>query len=671
MQSNHLSKASSPYLLQHANNPVHWWEWGNDALQYAQFENKPILLSIGYAACHWCHVMAHESFEDSETADIMNQYFVNIKVDREERPDIDQIYMSALHGMGEQGGWPLTMFLIPKGEPFWGGTYFPIVASHGRPSFKQVLMSLQKTYYEAPDNISHNVFHVKQFLERGNLLESDDGNQVTSAHVKKFSQDILGLVDWVNGGIKGAPKFPNAPINEAMYRGYISNGNNENREAFIQCVRSLAQGGIYDHLGGGLARYATDHNWVIPHFEKMLYDNGHFLRHLSWAYGISGDALFAKRIDETISWLKKEMLLEGGSFSASLDADSEGVEGKFYVWQLDEIKDLLGEDTEFFCSHYDISASGNWEGSNILNRPLKKGLLSDEEERRLSQCREKLLLARSNRIRPGLDDKILTDWNGYIIRGLVEASAVLRKNEYLDLACGAYDSIMGLANGNLLPHSHRAGSGIFPCFAQDYAAMINAACSLYEATQNLDYLKDAQNFVTQLCEHYEDGQGSFYLTHDSDSDLIIRPRGDQDEANPSANSQILEGLCRLNVCLTECPYDQTIENLANSLYARLKKTGFGSAGFMNALDTYFSMKEIIIVAKNKEDAEPYLGLFWQNPEPARIIRVVLDKSELATYQKMAIDEFHKNPVTVLICQNQTCQLPITSLDDLSKRLTKS
>ncbi|MEO0328086.1 MAG: DUF255 domain-containing protein, partial [Pseudomonadota bacterium] len=353
-ERNRLSEASSPYLQQHADNPVHWQIWSEETLSHAKAVDKPILLSIGYAACHWCHVMAHESFEDNTTGQLMNDLFVNIKVDREERPDIDQIYMAALHAMGEQGGWPLTMFLTPDGLPYWGGTYFPPAPAHGRPGFQQVLHSLSNAYHEQSDSLFKNTQALKKYLSEIHKIPPQQF--VPDANLfLDFRNRTLKIHDPVNGGIKGAPKFPNAPIMETWARGIKPGETNQCQSAFIKTLEGLCNGGIYDHIGGGLSRYSVDDRWLAPHFEKMLYDNAHFLRHLSFAYRLTGKSLFRNRIEETISWLQREMTHKEGAFYSSVDADSEGEEGKFYVWTADEIDTILGHEAKSFAEIYDVT----------------------------------------------------------------------------------------------------------------------------------------------------------------------------------------------------------------------------------------------------------------------------------------------------------------------------
>src|SRR5690242_2676866 len=419
---NRLAQETSPYLLQHKHNPVDWWPWGPAALAEAQRSNKPILLSVGYAACHWCHVMAHESFEDDETARVMNDLFINIKVDREERPDIDQIYMSALHLMGEHGGWPLTMFLTPKGEPFWGGTYFPKTSRYGKPAFVDVLVNVARIFRDDPKAIEQN----RSALMARLAEEARPAGRVVigRGELDRAAQQLGGIIDPVHGGTRGAPKFPQPMLLEFLWRAGQRSGEARYFNAVELTLERICQGGIYDHVGGGFSRYSVDERWLTPHFEKMLYDNAQLLELIALAHQRSGKPIYRTRAQETVAWLKREMTTPEGAFCASLDADSEGEEGKFYVWSLAEITDILGEDdAAFFAAHYDVTLGGNFEGHNILNR-LKHLPRSMDDEKKLARMREKLLATRAQRVRPGLDDKVLADWNGLMIAALVNAGLV-------------------------------------------------------------------------------------------------------------------------------------------------------------------------------------------------------------------------------------------------------
>src|SRR5580658_1960554 len=436
LHRNRLAGETSPYLLQHQHNPVDWWPWGPGALAEAKRSGKPILLSVGYAACHWCHVMAHESFEDDATARLMNELFVNIKVDREERPDIDQIYMAALHHLGEHGGWPLTMFLTPDGEPLWGGTYFPNSSRYGKPAFVDVLQEIARLFRDEPQKIEQNRVALMERLTAA--AHPAGAATIGRVELDNAARQLGGIIDPVNGGTRGAPKFPQAALFELLWRGGLRTGEARYFAAVDISLHHICEGGIYDHLGGGFARYSVDERWLVPHFEKMLYDNAQLLELLAIAHRRSGTILYRQRAEQTVAWLTREMTTGEGAFSASLDADSEGEEGKFYVWSYAEVLNALGtEDGEFFARHYDVTPQGNFEGHNILNRlrPLPR---SSDDDARLAALRAKLLVVRATRVRPGLDDKVLADWNGLMIAALANASLMFAEPSWLEMAKRAF-----------------------------------------------------------------------------------------------------------------------------------------------------------------------------------------------------------------------------------------
>ncbi|TWH35372.1 thioredoxin domain-containing protein, partial [Aminobacter sp. J15] len=424
---NLLASESSPYLRQHAHNPVHWRPWSAEALAEAKATQRPILLSVGYAACHWCHVMAHESFEDEQVAAVMNRLFVNIKVDREERPDVDQIYMAALTAMGEQGGWPLTMFLTPDAKPFWGGTYFPKEPRYGRPDFIQIMEAIGQTWLEKRADLEAGSEalsdHISQRLAGTNIHSNLDARLLPA-----FADAIYSSLDMERGGLRGGPKFPNAPFMEALWMNGVRNGHDDHAAAVAFSLQCMLSGGIYDHVGGGLCRYSTDAEWMVPHFEKMLYDNAQLIALGSAVYARTGGPAFKRAIEETIAWLQREMMAEGGGFASSLDADSEGEEGRFYLWTREEIETALDDDADRFLVHYALARPDGWEGEPILYlRDEPRELARDE----LAGLKSRLLQARARRVRPGRDDKVLTDWNGLMISALANASRVFDRSDWL------------------------------------------------------------------------------------------------------------------------------------------------------------------------------------------------------------------------------------------------
>lgn len=650
---NRLARETSPYLLQHKHNPVDWWPWGPEALREAQRAGKPILLSIGYAACHWCHVMAHESFEDAATAAVMNDLFVNIKVDREERPDIDQIYMSALHHLGEQGGWPLTMFLTPAGEPVWGGTYFPSTSRYGKPAFVDVLRELSRLFREEPGRIEQNRQALMERLER--RARPQGRVVVGERELDQLANHIVEAFDPVHGGLKGAPKFPQGAIFELVWRAGLRAdgvgggsasadargsaqaetpptpdpsppraaraGGGEERAALAErgekltdsaagatnryfaaidlTLEHICEGGIYDHLGGGFSRYSVDERWLVPHFEKMLYDNAHLLELLALAWTQDGRALYRERARETVGWLAREMTTAEGAFCASLDADSEGEEGKFYVWSLAEIQKVLGSEADFFAAHYDVTAGGNFEGHNILNRlrhlPRSTALDADAEAR-LAALRAKLLAVRAGRVRPGLDDKVLADWNGLMIAALAHAGLAFDEPEWIARAERAFAFVAdAMSRGDRLGHSWREGRLLFPGLASDLCAMAHAALALHEATGTPQYLDCAVAWQRALDRHHRnDSTGGYFLTADDAEGLVVRPASTSDDAIANHNAYAAANLVRLAALTGDDAWREAADRLFDGLLPLAAPSFFSHAGLLNALDLRLRAAEIVV-----------------------------------------------------------------------------
>ena len=591
---NRLAGETSPYLLQHKHNPVAWWPWGPDALAEAKRTGRPILLSVGYAACHWCHVMAHESFEDAGTAAVMNDLFVNIKVDREERPDIDQIYMAALHHLGEQGGWPLTMFLTPDGEPVWGGTYFPPTSRYGRPAFTDVLKEVSRLFREEPAKIAQNRDALMERLQE----RARPPGKVTigAAELDQVARQIADAIDPVHGGMRGTPKFPNTGLYELLWRAGVR-GNDERFLKLIELtLERISEGGIYDHLGGGFSRYSVDERWLVPHFEKMLYDNAQLLPLLALAHQHSGNPLYRERARETVLWLMQEMTLWERAFCASLDADSEGEEGKFYVWSRAEIvAELSDEGAAFFAQHYDVSDAGNFGGHNILNRLARVPRTADDETR-LKVLRDKLLAVRSKRERPSLDDKVLADWNGMMITALINAGTMLDEPSWLGMAARAFDAIVReMTKGDRLGHSWRQGRLLFPGLASDFAEMIRAALALYEATGTKVYLDHAVAWQRAFDRHYSNTQtGGYYLTADDAEGLVMRPGSTSDNATPNPNGIAAQNLVRLAALTADPQWRSRADQLIEGLLSGASENLFSHASLLNALDMRLNAAEIVV-----------------------------------------------------------------------------
>jgi uncharacterized protein YyaL (SSP411 family) len=643
-------------LLQHKHNPVEWWPWGSAALAEAKRTNRPILLSVGYAACHWCHVMAHESFEDEATAQVMNDLFVNIKVDREERPDIDQIYMSALHHLGEHGGWPLTMFLTPDGEPFWGGTYFPKTSRYGKPAFVDLLREVERVFRQEPQSVEQNR---SALMARLADRARPQGRVVIAApELDRTAGQIAGMIDPVNGGMRGAPKFPQAMMLEFLWRAGQRMSDRRYFGAVELTLARMCEGGIYDHLGGGFSRYSVDERWLVPHFEKMLYDNALLLELLALAYQRSANGLFRTRAYETVGWLEREMTTAEGAFCASLDADSEGEEGKFYVWSLAEITEVLGQDDAgFFAAHYDVTSEGNFEGHNILNR-LKHLPRSMEDEGRLAPMREKLLQARTARVRPGLDDKVLADWNGLMIAALANAGSVFEAPTWLAMAARAFlcvDSKM--AHGDRLGHSWRAGKLLVPGLASDHAAMIRAALALHEATGEHAYLERALAWQATLDRHYSNpDNGGYFLTADDARDLVVRPSATSDDATPNPNALAAQNLVRLAVFTGQHAWRDKSDRLFDGILASAGQNVFAHLALLNALDLRLRTAEIVVTG---DDARAHELVAAARRLPF-LNRTVLRASHTLPASHPAQDKINAaTESAAFVCVGETCSLPVT------------
>ena len=655
--TNRLATETSPYLQQHRHNPVDWWPWGPDALAEAERSNRPILLSIGYAACHWCHVMAHESFEDEATAAVMNELFVNIKVDREERPDIDQIYMNALHHLGEQGGWPLTMFLTPDGSPFWGGTYFPKQAQYGRPSFVDVLTQVANVFHEAPEKVAQNREALIHRLQSRSAPQHP--GDIGIAELNKAAVSIAGATDPTNGGLRGAPKFPQCAMLEFLWR---AGARTHDARFFVTtnlALTQISQGGIYDHLGGGYSRYSVDERWLVPHFEKMLYDNAQLLDLLALEAARMLHPLYRQRALETVEWLTREMTQAGGGFSSSLDADSEGEEGKFYVWSLSEIETVLGaENAAFFAAFYDVTPEGNFEGQNILNR-LKALPSTAADETRLAAMRKLLHDHRSKRVRPGLDDKVLADWNGLMIAALSQAAIVFERPDFLALARKAFSFVQhNMTRGDRLGHSWREDRLLFPGLASDYAAMIRAALALSEITGENSYLEQAVHWQHALDRHYADAEhGGYFLTADDAEGLIIRPHATVDDAIPNHNGLIAQNLVRLAVLTGDDVWRLKSDSLFEALLPKAQENVFGHLSLLNALDLKLRGAEIVVTGEGTQ-ADALLAAARRLPHASRIVLHVPNPAALAEHHPVRERLSAATGAAAFVCRGQSCSLPL-------------
>jgi uncharacterized protein YyaL (SSP411 family) len=680
--ANRLGAETSPYLLQHRDNPVAWWAWGEPAFAEARASKRPILLSVGYAACHWCHVMAHECFEDPAIAALMNRLYVNIKVDREERPDVDSIYQAALALLGEHGGWPLTMFLTPEGEPFWGGTYFPPEPRYGRPGFPQVLNAVAEIYANDRERIAKNTTALKDGLAR--LSQNQPGGAIPLGALDEVAARLVGEVDRVEGGIGSAPKFPQPAILKLLWRGWKRSGDAALRDACELTLSKMCQGGIYDHLGGGFARYTVDARWLVPHFEKMLYDNAQLIEVLTWLWQDTRRPLYAERLRETVGWVLREMIADAtgdgstpsGAFAATLDADSEGEEGKFYVWDAAEIDALLGAEAGLFKAHYDVRPGGNWEGKTILNRSARPEPADAETEARLAACRAILLPERAKRIWPGWDDKVLADWNGLMIAALAEAALAFNEPDWLAAAETAFAFVCReMQRDGRLFHSWRHGKLKHPATLDDYADMAAGAVALFEATGKQDYLAQAEAWLETLDRHYWDGEnGGYFLTADDTPDLILRTKTAYDSAVPSGNGTILGVLARLFYLTGKPAYRARADAVAAAFSGELARNFFPLATLLNAAELLMRADQVVIVGtRGTPGTDALIGAATERCLPNRLLQViapgeVLPAGHPAAGKGQKDGPDNKPRPTAYVCHGASCSLPITEPASLALAL---
>ena len=657
--TNSLINSTSPYLLQHAHNPVDWYEWSSEALDEAKKRDVPILLSIGYSACHWCHVMEKESFENEKTAEIMNKHFVNIKVDREERPDLDEVYMSATQVMNKgQGGWPMTVFLAPNLKPFFTGTYFPPQDAYGRPGFPTLLTRLADLWSSNKDQLLSQADSIVEHLNSAKIQNASVESNVTQRAVQHWNSNF----DKVWGGFGPAPKFPNAGAILHLLNDYHSNGSEESLTSAIKTLDSMYQGGIYDHVGGGFARYSVDEKWLVPHFEKMLYDNGQLMEAYLVGYQITKKPEYLEVISQIFEWLNDEMIDQDGGFYSSMDADSEGVEGKYYVWQRSEIEEILGkEDANVFAQYFDITEEGNWEGNSIPRIIMQKSSLSnllkiseDKLSDSLSNSRTKVKKYRASRIPPGTDDKVIVSWNGLMISSLAQASSVLGKKEYFNAADKAVDFItkkMSKKDGTL-NRIYRKNVAHIDAFAEDYSYFGNSLIDMYEASFDSKYLKLAKKYADILVDQfYTDGQFKQSLS----KNIVINSGNSMDNATPSYNF-----MCSL--LLVRLYYYYDIKKYREIAEASIEKVGTYINQYSYAHSTALIVhnflsngpKEIVMVAE--DNSNPLMNIVKQTYVPCKILVSSSTEINLPILEgKKMID----NQSTVYICKNYACKEPIT------------
>ncbi len=677
---NHLINETSPYLLQHAHNPVDWYPWGEEAFEIARRENKPVLLSIGYSACHWCHVMAHESFEDEEIAKLMNESFVNIKVDREERPDLDQIYMSAVQMMTHHGGWPMTVFLTPDAVPFYGGTYFPPQDRYNMPGFPRVLIGVAEAYRDKPDEIRDNSVSLINELRR----LSETGGSDHPIEPELLDAAYAGTVrnyDSTNGGFGGAPKFPPAMTLEFLLRTYVRTGNREALEMVKYTCNKMANGGMYDQLGGGFHRYSTDARWLVPHFEKMLYDNALLSRLYLHYFQVSGEQPARETAEGIFDYVLREMTHPEGGFYSTQDADSEGHEGKFFVWDLKEIQATLSEkDAAIFSAYYNITESGNFEGQNIANVTRSKedaaktqGISVEELDASLRNSRSKLFKLRETRIKPDRDEKILTAWNGLMMASFAEGGVILNRPDYTEAARRNAEFVLSnLRDEGMLRRTWKDGRAKFNGYLEDYAFLSEGLVTLFETTGESRWLKEAIDLTDRMIEEFWDEEsGGFFFTGKSHEALIVRSKDYFDNATPSGNSVASIVLLRLSTLTGRANYRSLATAVLREIGDQVRRypSGFGYA--LSAIDFLLSTpKEVAIVGENQVDISPLLAETWRKYVPNKVVAPGFgDSSEAAQLTPL----LESRPLvdglpTAYVCEHFTCQQPVTDVSALAAQL---
>ena len=677
--TNHLIHETSPYLLQHAHNPVDWYPWGEEAFAKARAENKPVLLSIGYSACHWCHVMAHESFEDEEIARLMNELFVNIKVDREERPDLDQIYMNAVQMMTHHGGWPMTVFLTPEGVPFYGGTYFPPQDRYNIPGFPRVLISVAEAYKERPQDIAETGTSLLNELRRLSQSAGSD-HPIEKELLDGAYAGIARNYDATNGGFGGAPKFPPAMTLEFLLRTYARTGNRDALQMVTHTCRKMAEGGIYDQLGGGFHRYSTDARWLVPHFEKMLYDNALlsrlYLHHFQVTQSESSRATVAGVLD----YVLREMTDPSGGFYSTQDADSEGHEGKFFVWTVDEIRSALGETAAaLFCDYYNVTEQGNFEGKNILNvtRTIEDVAVAnrvsvDELAASLATSRRILFGLREKRVKPDRDEKIITAWNGLMLGSFAEAGVILNRADYTDAARRNAEFVLSnLRRDGLLLRTYKDGQAKFNAYLEDYAFFSEGLVTLYETTGESRWLTEALALTDRMIEEFWDAEnGGFFFTGTSHENLIVRSKDYFDNATPSGNSVAAGVLLRLAVLAGKEDY----RNVSVAVFretaetARRYPSGFGY--LLSDIDFLLSTpKEVAIVGSDAADIEPMMSEVWRRYLPNKVVApAFVDSAEMPALPLLENRPLQDGRATAYVCEHYTCKQPVTDVAALASLL---
>jgi uncharacterized protein YyaL (SSP411 family) len=678
--TNRLIHETSPYLLQHAHNPVDWHPWGDEAFQKARAENKPILLSIGYSACHWCHVMERESFENEEIAALMNQLFVNIKVDREERPDLDEIYMNAVQMMTGRGGWPMTMFLTPEGKPFYGGTYFPPEDRYNVPGFPKILRGVANAYRNQAQDVEQSVSQVISRLQTMSR-SSESGEPFDPNIIVRAAEQLAQAHDPRHGGFGQAPKFPNAGVYELLLRAYRRSKDPRFLDIITFTLTKMADGGIYDHLGGGFHRYSVDEKWLVPHFEKMLYDNAQLMRVYGQVYRITGEPRFKRVVQETADYVLREMRQPAGGFYSTQDADSEGAEGKFFVWSPAEVTQILGSETaEIFCRVYDVSETGNFEHENILHPILTPEQASkyfnrgiDEIVSLLAEAKRKLFARRETRVKPFRDEKLITAWNGLMLSGLAEAIKITGSLEYRSAATDAVEFLSSqmFRDGRLL-HTYKDGVAKLLGFLDDYAFLGVGLLDLFEATFERGLLLKARELANIMtAEFWDEQDGAFFYTGKSHEQLISRAKPAFDASIPSGNSMAAQLLLRLYHYTNHDDYLSKAETILRSYHAVMAAQPFGLAHMLGALDFYLEKpKEIVIVGDpGGHDTRELLSRVQSIYLPNSTLQVAAPEESLGEIAPLLEGKRQVDgKATAYVCHNFTCSQPVNRWEDLKALL---
>jgi len=686
---NRLKDETSPYLLQHADNPVDWYPWGEEAFRAAKERDKPILLSVGYSACHWCHVMAHESFEDEETAEMMNALFVNVKVDREERPDVDDIYMGAVQAIAGQGGWPMTVFLLPDGRPFYGGTYYPKTRWRGTPSFTQLMSAVHDAYRNQRNNLEEQANNLHEALKRDVLaIGRADDSGLTADMLDEAANALKASIDRENGGFGAQPKFPNPISLEFLLRHHARTKDEESLALVDFTLRKMAHGGIYDQIGGGFARYSVDAYWLVPHFEKMLYDNAQLSRLYLHAWQVTGDDFFRSIAADIYDYILREMTAPAGGFYSATDADSEGEEGKFFVWTIDEVAEALEpiatqapRALEIAIETYGMTAAGNFEGANILHRPrplhetaANLGMPVDDLQAALARIKDQLYAFRAERVPPGLDDKILTSWNGLMLASLAEGARALKRDDYLlaALRAGEFLRDQMLDERGRLYRTHKDGRSKLNAYLEDYANLIDALLELYQSTFDASWFALARQLADVALERFRSDDGGFYDTSDDHETLIVRPRNLQDNVTPSGNAMMAKQLLRLAACTGDSRYDEAAREVLRKLSDAMRQYPQAFAESLNAADMLSQgIAEVAIIGdRDAETATAILDLLQQPYRP----------NLMAAWADDDVDQHESIPLlsarrkldgntTVYVCRDFACQLPVTTPAELEALLS--